>query len=164
MRGKPGLERPGRPRRERVEGSCGQHFSRCYNYLIVGSSGLEVTCPLRKLEVAGSTRFELIDFLDAKILGTTWAPLSPAPSQGRSYGGVRYVTAMYIYTIQDALFICCKQSPNALSVAFSQRVNSPRLIEDETFNDGDVINNLIDYEDGIEEPDFLRANKIYAEI
>ncbi|GFV88240.1 transposable element Tc1 transposase [Trichonephila clavipes] len=25
-RGKPGLERPGRPRRERIEGSCGKHF------------------------------------------------------------------------------------------------------------------------------------------
>ncbi|GFV35369.1 transposable element Tcb1 transposase [Trichonephila clavipes] len=34
---------------------------------------------------------------------------------------------------------------NACSVAFSQRASSPRLIEDETFNDSDVINNLIDY-------------------
>ncbi|GFV01677.1 hypothetical protein TNCV_3050701 [Trichonephila clavipes] len=25
-RGKPGLERPGRPRRERIEGSCGKHL------------------------------------------------------------------------------------------------------------------------------------------
>ncbi|GFV01079.1 hypothetical protein TNCV_1010001 [Trichonephila clavipes] len=33
-------------------------------------------------------------------------------------------------------------------VAFSQRSSSPRLIEDETFNDSDIINNLINYEDG----------------
>ncbi|GFU51112.1 hypothetical protein TNCV_2549191 [Trichonephila clavipes] len=62
---------------------------------------------------------------------------------------MRYVPAMYIYTLQDALFICSKQSPyKAGSVAFSQSANSPRLIEDETFNDSDIINNLIDYEDG----------------
>ncbi|GFU13895.1 transposable element Tcb1 transposase [Trichonephila clavipes] len=36
---------------------------------------------------------------------------------------------------------------NAHSVAFSQRSSSPRLIEDETFNDSDIINNLINYED-----------------
>ncbi|GFX42338.1 uncharacterized protein TNCV_110581 [Trichonephila clavipes] len=59
---------------------------------------------------------------------------------------------------QDALFICHKQSPdNAHSVAFYQRSNSPRLIEDETFNDSDIMNNLIGYEDGPEEPDSLRA-------
>ncbi|GFY24584.1 uncharacterized protein TNCV_1016301 [Trichonephila clavipes] len=44
-------------------------------------------------------------------------------------------------------------------VAFSQRSSSPRLIEDKTFNDSDLINNLIDYEDGQEEPDSLRADK-----
>ncbi|GFV88571.1 uncharacterized protein TNCV_1243811 [Trichonephila clavipes] len=61
---------------------------------------------------------------------------------------------------QDALFICCEQSPdNAHSVAFSQRSSSPRLIEDETFNDSDIINNLIDYEDRQEEPDSLREDK-----
>ncbi|GFY19588.1 transposable element Tcb2 transposase [Trichonephila clavipes] len=63
-------------------------------------------------------------------------------------------------TLQDALLICYKQSPdNAHSVAFSQRSSSPRLIEEEPFNDGDIINNLIDYEDGQEEPDSLRPNK-----
>ncbi|GFT25407.1 uncharacterized protein TNCV_182341 [Trichonephila clavipes] len=36
--------------------------------------------------------------------------------------------------------------------------SSPRLIEDETFNDNDIINNLIDYEDGQEEPESLRAD------
>ncbi|GFX43420.1 uncharacterized protein TNCV_4874401 [Trichonephila clavipes] len=52
---------------------------------------------------------------------------------------------------EDALFICYKQSPdNAHSVAFPQRSSSPRLIEDETFNYSDFINNLIDYEDGQE--------------
>ncbi|GFV61526.1 hypothetical protein TNCV_3893161 [Trichonephila clavipes] len=30
--------------------------------------------------------------------------------------------------------------------AFSQRSSSQRLIEDETFNDSDIMNNLIDYE------------------
>ncbi|PRD25805.1 UNVERIFIED_CONTAM: hypothetical protein NCL1_39849 [Trichonephila clavipes] len=44
-----------------------------------------------------------------------------------------------------------KPSPdNEHSVAFSQRFSSPRLIEDETFNDNDIINNLINYEDGRE--------------
>ncbi|GFT58384.1 hypothetical protein TNCV_2118871 [Trichonephila clavipes] len=32
--------------------------------------------------------------------------------------------------------------------AFSQRSSSPRLIEDETFNGSEIMNNLIDYEDG----------------
>ncbi|GFW89713.1 DUF4817 domain-containing protein [Trichonephila clavipes] len=36
---------------------------------------------------------------------------------------------------------------------------SPILIEHETFNDSDIINNLVDYEDGQEEPDSLRADK-----
>ncbi|GFV34348.1 hypothetical protein TNCV_4023631 [Trichonephila clavipes] len=45
------------------------------------------------------------------------------------------------------------------SAAFSQRSSSPRLIEDETFNDSDIINNLIDYEDGQEEQDSLRADE-----
>ncbi|GFT90995.1 uncharacterized protein TNCV_2008511 [Trichonephila clavipes] len=63
-------------------------------------------------------------------------------------------------TVLDALFICYKQSPdNAHSVAFSHRSSSSRLIEDETFNDSDIMNNLIDYEDGREESDFLRVDK-----
>ncbi|GFX62938.1 uncharacterized protein TNCV_1100311 [Trichonephila clavipes] len=49
---------------------------------------------------------------------------------------------------------------NARSVAFSQRSSGPRLIEEETFNDSDIINNLIDYADGQEEPDSLRMFKI----
>ncbi|PRD32135.1 UNVERIFIED_CONTAM: hypothetical protein NCL1_21395 [Trichonephila clavipes] len=60
---------------------------------------------------------------------------------------------MYLYTLPEALLICYKQSPdNARSVALSLRANIPRLVEDETFNDSDIINNLIDYEDGQEEP------------
>ncbi|GFW17247.1 uncharacterized protein TNCV_1957181 [Trichonephila clavipes] len=75
---------------------------------------------------------------------------SPAPSRFSVTGDV---------TLQDALIICYKQSPdNAHSVAFSQRF-SPRLIEDETFNNSDIINNLIYYEDGQEELDSLRADK-----
>ncbi|GFW45639.1 uncharacterized protein TNCV_3245771 [Trichonephila clavipes] len=64
-------------------------------------------------------------------------------------------------TIQDALFICYKQSSdNARSVALSQRSCSPRLIEEETFNDSDTINNLIDYEDRQKESNSLRGDKI----
>ncbi|GFW02457.1 hypothetical protein TNCV_2454741 [Trichonephila clavipes] len=44
--------------------------------------------------------------------------------------------------------------------AFFQLSSSPRLIEDETFNDSDIMNNLIDSEDGQEEPDSLRVDKI----
>ncbi|GFV59731.1 uncharacterized protein TNCV_1908021 [Trichonephila clavipes] len=53
---------------------------------------------------------------------------------------------------------------NAYSVAFPQRADSTRLIEDETFNDSDTIKKLIDYEDGHEGPDSLTADKIYAGI
>ncbi|GFU05443.1 hypothetical protein TNCV_3290901 [Trichonephila clavipes] len=44
-------------------------------------------------------------------------------------------------------------------VAFYQRSNSPLLIEDETFNDSDIINKLIDYEDR-QASDSLRTDKI----
>ncbi|GFV92632.1 hypothetical protein TNCV_1374831 [Trichonephila clavipes] len=53
---------------------------------------------------------------------------------------------------------------NACSIAFSQRNSSTHLIEDETSNNSDIINNLIDYQDGQEEPDSLRAEEIYTEI
>ncbi|GFS91576.1 uncharacterized protein TNCV_1139891 [Trichonephila clavipes] len=67
---------------------------------------------------------------------------------------------MYIHTLHDALFIGYKQSfDDARSIPFSRRTSSPHLIIDETFNDRDIINNLIDYEDGQEEPD-----KTYAGI
>ncbi|GFU37323.1 hypothetical protein TNCV_4273111 [Trichonephila clavipes] len=50
------------------------------------------------------------------------------------------------------------ESPdNAHSVAFSQRSSSPRLIEDETFNDSDIINDLKNYEDGQEARFFKRG-------
>ncbi|GFW73773.1 uncharacterized protein TNCV_1542271 [Trichonephila clavipes] len=63
-------------------------------------------------------------------------------------------------TLQDALFICYKQSPdNAHTVVFSQHSSTPILIEGETFNKSDSLNNLIDYEDGQEEPDSLRVDK-----
>ncbi|GFY02102.1 uncharacterized protein TNCV_5099631 [Trichonephila clavipes] len=58
------------------------------------------------------------------------------------------------------LFICYKQSPdNVYSVASSQRSSTPCLTEDENFNDSDIINILINYEDEQEEPDSLRADK-----
>ncbi|GFX42341.1 uncharacterized protein TNCV_110611 [Trichonephila clavipes] len=50
------------------------------------------------------------------------------------------------------------------SVAFSKRASNLRLIEDEAFNGRDIINNLIVYENGQEEFDFLRADKINAGI
>ncbi|GFW33496.1 uncharacterized protein TNCV_2210311 [Trichonephila clavipes] len=83
--------------------------------------------------------------------------------ESRSCGDVRYATAMYIYTLQDAHFFCYKQSPyNARSVAFSQSANSPRMIEDETLNNRGIINNLIDYVDGQEDPDSLRAGYVHG--
>ncbi|PRD38895.1 UNVERIFIED_CONTAM: hypothetical protein NCL1_02674 [Trichonephila clavipes] len=48
------------------------------------------------------------------------------------------------------------------SVTFSQHSSSPHLIEDETFNDSGIINNLVDYEDGQEEPDSSIADKSYT--
>ncbi|GFX10433.1 hypothetical protein TNCV_1868281 [Trichonephila clavipes] len=44
-------------------------------------------------------------------------------------------------------------------VAFSQCSSSPRLIQDETFNDSDIINKLIDYEDGQRELNSVRVDK-----
>ncbi|GFU49505.1 hypothetical protein TNCV_1590541 [Trichonephila clavipes] len=41
---------------------------------------------------------------------------------------------------------------NAHSIASSQSTSSTHVIEDETFNDKDINNNLIDYDDG-QEPD-----------
>ncbi|GFW64406.1 uncharacterized protein TNCV_274301 [Trichonephila clavipes] len=61
-------------------------------------------------------------------------------------------------TLQDALLVCCKQSPdNAYSVASYGRSSTPSLIEDETFNDSGIINKLMDYEDG-QEQNPLRAD------
>ncbi|GFW06175.1 uncharacterized protein TNCV_36511 [Trichonephila clavipes] len=72
---------------------------------------------------------------------------------------------MYKHTLQDALFICYEQSlDDAHPVASSQHTNSPCLIEDLTLNDSDIINNLIDYVEGQEEPNSLRADKIYSRI
>ncbi|GFS49696.1 transposable element Tcb1 transposase [Trichonephila clavipes] len=48
---------------------------------------------------------------------------------------------------------------NTPPVVTSDQLSNPRLIEDETFNDSDITNNLVDYEDGQEEPDSLRADK-----
>ncbi|GFV63292.1 hypothetical protein TNCV_1373891 [Trichonephila clavipes] len=70
-----------------------------------------------------------------------------------------------MYTLQGALFIVYKHSlDNVHSIAFHKRTISTHLIEDETFNDSDNITNLIDYKDGQEELDSLRADKIYAKI
>ncbi|GFU99641.1 uncharacterized protein TNCV_4083621 [Trichonephila clavipes] len=86
---------------------------------------------------------------------------------GPSLGNLRPILWLEHYTkysriLQDVLFICYKQSPdNAHSVASYQRSGSLRLIEDETFNDSDIINNLIGYEDG-QEARFFESGKKYA--
>ncbi|GFW93975.1 hypothetical protein TNCV_4812931 [Trichonephila clavipes] len=73
--------------------------------------------------------------------------------------------SMYLHTPKDALFVGYKQSiDNARTIAFSQSTSSTHLIGEETFNDNDIINNLIDYEDGNEEMDSLRADTICAGI
>ncbi|PRD27952.1 UNVERIFIED_CONTAM: hypothetical protein NCL1_33895 [Trichonephila clavipes] len=65
----------------------------------------------------------------------------------------------------DALCIGYKQSlDNTCSIPFFERSSSTHLNEDETFNDNNIINNLIDNKDGQEEPDSSRADKIYAGI
>ncbi|GFU54138.1 hypothetical protein TNCV_3618001 [Trichonephila clavipes] len=70
---------------------------------------------------------------------------------------------MYIHALQDALFIGYKQSlANARFIAFFQRSCSTHLIQGETVNDNDTINNLIDYEDGQEKSDYLSVDKTYA--
>ncbi|GFX00841.1 hypothetical protein TNCV_4578081 [Trichonephila clavipes] len=62
------------------------------------------------------------------------------------------------------MLISDKQSPdNAHSVAFSQRSSSPHLIEDETFNHSEIINDLINCEDG-QEARFLESGYKYAGI
>ncbi|PRD19947.1 UNVERIFIED_CONTAM: hypothetical protein NCL1_55980 [Trichonephila clavipes] len=70
---------------------------------------------------------------------------------------IQNLSITYLYPFE---FDLISLSDNAHSAAFSRRSSSPRLIEDETFNDSDIINNLIDYEDGQEEPDSLRTDKI----
>ncbi|GFX53753.1 hypothetical protein TNCV_1596991 [Trichonephila clavipes] len=68
---------------------------------------------------------------------------------------------MYIFTFQGALLIDYEQSlDKARSITFSQRSSSKRLLEDETFNDNEVINNFIDYEEQQEEPDSRRTDII----
>ncbi|GFX34473.1 uncharacterized protein TNCV_3657111 [Trichonephila clavipes] len=51
---------------------------------------------------------------------------------------------------------------NTRCIVFQQRNRC--LTEDETFNDSDIMNNLIDYEDEHEVPDSLRADATYAVI
>ncbi|GFS51398.1 uncharacterized protein TNCV_548761 [Trichonephila clavipes] len=83
------------------------------------------------------------------------SPQSPAPLRD---AGV-YVTPQKCSHFKTLCSFVIKSPDNAHSVAFSQRSISPRLIEDETFNDSDIINNLINFEDGQEESDSLRAGK-----
>ncbi|GFS76708.1 hypothetical protein TNCV_1622791 [Trichonephila clavipes] len=61
--------------------------------------------------------------------------------------------------VSQALATRVLPPPSDAGFAFSQRSSNQRLIADETFNESDIINNLIYYEDGQEEPDSLRADK-----
>ncbi|GFY12965.1 hypothetical protein TNCV_665311 [Trichonephila clavipes] len=103
--------------------------------------------PVAGLNGFGST---VICFLFTS--GVTENVRTPSP-ESQVLPLIFYKLGKYVFiTLQDALFICYKQSlDNAHSVAFSQRSSSPRWIEDENFNDSDIINNLIDYEDGQED-------------
>ncbi|GFW55798.1 uncharacterized protein TNCV_121821 [Trichonephila clavipes] len=88
---------------------------------------------------------------------------SPAPLRDRALCLWLHSNVFYLFTsgvTENVRTPPESQSPdNAHSVAFSQRSSSPHLIEDETFNDCGIINNLMDYEDGQEELDSLRADK-----
>ncbi|GFX13065.1 uncharacterized protein TNCV_2357211 [Trichonephila clavipes] len=55
-------------------------------------------------------------------------------------------------------------SYNVSPIAFSQLANSTSLTKDETVDNGDILNNLIDYKDGQKEPDYMRADEIHTGI
>ncbi|GFS53513.1 uncharacterized protein TNCV_4935631 [Trichonephila clavipes] len=59
---------------------------------------------------------------------------------------------------------CASRDPIPIPLGYRCHSSSTHLMEDETFNDSDIINNLVDYEDGQKEPDSLRADTIYAGI
>ncbi|GFT33734.1 uncharacterized protein TNCV_4382561 [Trichonephila clavipes] len=84
-----------------------------------------------------------------------WAPrvLPPLRNAGE------YVTPLKCRHFKTLCSSVTNSLPTMRVQLFSQQSSSPRLIEDKTFNDSDIINNLIDYEDG-QEPDSLRADKI----
>ncbi|GFV38136.1 uncharacterized protein TNCV_709591 [Trichonephila clavipes] len=70
---------------------------------------------------------------------------------------VKFFVNVHTYTSRRSALIGYKQSlNNARSIAFSQRTGSTHLIEDEIFNDSDIINNLIYYENGHKEIDSSR--------
>ncbi|GFW23700.1 uncharacterized protein TNCV_2032431 [Trichonephila clavipes] len=110
-------------------------------------------------------RFVLVTVLPFRTNAGT-LPIMPKRSSSRDVGtnSYRYHTAPLYFTDQmpgngNTFTPPSYKSPdNARSFAFAQRSSSPLLIEDETFNDSDIINNLMDYEDGQEE-DYLRADK-----
>ncbi|GFX82978.1 uncharacterized protein TNCV_4938481 [Trichonephila clavipes] len=129
---------------------------------------LSINTPVAKKNVRAPLQSQVLPLifynLGKSVLDVSQAlgPLESWNLTRRRLRGVRYTTLQCTYILQNALLICYKQSTdNARSVALSVRTNSPRLIEDETFNYSDTINNVIDYEDGQEETDSLRANKIH---
>ncbi|GFV40887.1 hypothetical protein TNCV_1637711 [Trichonephila clavipes] len=70
----------------------------------------------------------------------------------RVFGGIGHRTYAFRSRVRCSNHQATHESPdNVRSVAFSQLAHSPRLIEDEIFNDRDIMNNMIDYEDGREE-------------
>ncbi|GFV54576.1 uncharacterized protein TNCV_955571 [Trichonephila clavipes] len=92
-----------------------------------------------------------------------WAPRVLPPVAGPSGFGFTEMPSIYLPVVKRRMLgprLKIRQSPdNAHSVDFSQRSSSPCLIEDETFNDSVIMNNLMHYEAGQEEPDFLRVDK-----
>ena len=72
-----------------------------------------------------------------------------------------------MFSISVHLYIVRRCSPlGALFEGFDtfSENDLSEMIEDETVNDSDIINNLIDYEDGQEEPDSMTTDTIYAGI
>ncbi|GFS54914.1 hypothetical protein TNCV_3576281 [Trichonephila clavipes] len=82
-----------------------------------------------------------------------WPPTTPtnSPSTGKSSSG-----RVGQNTLTRTLSIAYKPSlDNARSIDFSQCSSSTLLIEDKILTDSDMITNLIENEDGQEEPDCL---------
>ncbi|GFX37751.1 hypothetical protein TNCV_3116021 [Trichonephila clavipes] len=85
------------------------------------------------------------------------------PSESQVFPLVFYKLAKCVFSVSQAL-VPKSPAPVMRGSAFSQRSSSPLLIEDETFKDSVIINNLIDYEDGQEETDSLRVDKNMQEL
>ncbi|GFV63031.1 hypothetical protein TNCV_4590781 [Trichonephila clavipes] len=118
------------------------------------ASRIGVVCKSTSARTSSSTTSETAqalspDIMDAAILDTA--------SQTRASSMVIEIVTLADRSPSDWLVIV-HQPQWFMSFGFVLK-RSQRLIEDETFNDSDIINNLLDYEDGQEEPDSLRVDK-----